>query len=260
MEKEVNKTTVNKTTNKRVSTTKRPVSGTTKNKVTKKTIENNAEKFDIGMENKSFIDGTKELFNKHMKVSAIILFVIAAVLFSLSFYSSVTGDIIIAETAVPKGFFEQAGYLALLDAVIMIAGLTPYCFLSVIGMLEALAVVGDMQIRRFFNLSTLPTLYIGGLIQMVGLSMIIASGIYFCILSTKKNRYYSQSNFGMKDIKRQFYEVKKDEKKLEELNKKEEEKEKKRQELNVKVPYLKFGLIYVVTLIIQIVGLIITKI
>ena len=64
----------------------------------------------------------------------------------------------------------------------------------------------------------------------------------------------------MDDIKLQLYEIRKDEKKLEELTKKKEEKAKKIEECNIKIPYLNFVLLGAVAFVIQFVGVLIARI
>lgn len=242
---------------KEVKTRKTTGNNNTKN--VKKVIKK-AETMNVEMENKTLVEKTKELYHKKMKITHIIVCILVVVLYTFAFSSNVGGEVMVSDSAVTNGFFEQVGYLALLDAVIIIAGFTPYCFLSIIGMLEAITITNDMMIRKAYELSTLPTMYVGGLIQMIGLSLIVAAGLYYCVLATKKNRYYTHSNFGIKDLKMQFYTLKNDSKKLKELENKEIEKQKKVEALNVKIPYMSFALIWAITLAIQVIGLIITKI
>lgn len=205
-----------------------------------------------------------DFYNQKIKKMHIVLLIITVILFAISFYTTFSairaGNYTLSEGIVAQGFVDTLKENVLLDLVIIIAGITPYCFLSIIGVAQAIMAVNGLGISYALGNSFLFTSFIGGIIQMIGISLCVAIGIYFCRLSTKKNKYYHHSDFGMDDIKLQLYEIRKDEKKLEELTKKKEEKAKKIEECNIKIPYLNFVLLGAVAFVIQFVGVLIARI
>jgi hypothetical protein len=217
------------------------------------------------------IKGTKDIkmelldfYNQRIKKLHIILLIVSVIIYVISFYTSFSsiknGNYSLAEGTVATSFMDNIKENALLDLVIIIAGITPYCFLSIIGLAQSIMVINGLAVRYALGKSFMITLFLGGLIQLIGVSLCVAIGLYFCRLSTKKNKYYHHSEFGMDDIKMQVYEIRKDEKKIEEINKKKEEKAKKIEECNIKIPYLNFILLGAIAFVFQFIGVLITKI
>lgn len=238
-------------------------------KVKKDTNSNKSKK--EGTKFKVKIQGNKDIkmeiidfYNQRLKKMHIIILVISVLLYLISFYTSFSsirnGNFSLAEGVTAPGFISSLKENALLDLVIVIAGITPYCFLSIIGVAQAIMCVNNLAIRYALGSSFMPTLFIGGLIQLIGVTLCIAVGLYYCRLSTKKNKYYHHSDFGMNDIKMQLYEIRKDEEKINSLNKKMEDKAKKIEECNVKIPLLNFGALGAVAFVIQFVGILIAMI
>lgn len=234
------------------------------NKVKKSNFKN-AQKFNIKMKNDdNIISQIKELYNTKLKKSHIICFIIMVIIFSIVFIYNInlynSGAIKIPEGAAGNSFWNATKENFFMAAVIIFAGITPYFFLSVIGLAEAAVIVNDMILRYVQGSSFLLTLFIGGIIQIIGFSLCIAVGLYYCRLSTKKNKYYHHSDFSLVDMKKQIYQIRKDEKKVKEIEKKKEEKNKKIQEFNVKIPYINFIFLGLISFIISFVGLLITRI
>lgn len=236
----------------------------------KKNINSNKSKKE-GTKFKVNIQGNKDIkmefldfYNQKLKKIHIILLVISVVLYLISFYTSFSaikqGNYSLAEGITAQGFVASLKENALLDLVIIIAGITPYCFLSIIGVAQAIMCVNNLAVRYALGSSFMPTLFIGGLIELIGVTLCIAIGLYYCRLSTKKNKYYHHSDFGMNDIKMQLYEIRKDEEKINNLNKKMEDKAKKIEECNVKIPLLNFVALGAIAFVIQFVGILITMI
>lgn len=203
-------------------------------------------------------------YNEKIKKMHIILLVIAVVLYIATFYTTFSsikaGNYSLSDTAVAPSFMDNIKENTLLYIVIIVAGITPYCFLSIIGMAQPIMYVDTLAMNYVLNGKLTFALFLGGLIQMISITLCIALGLYYCRLSTKKNKYYHVSDFGMNDIKMQIYEIRKDEKKVEEIKKKKEEKNKKIQECNVKIPYLSFIALWAVAFVIQFIGVLITRI
>lgn len=222
----------------------------------------NLNKYNVKINNNSL--ELVNFYNEKIKKIHIIVFVIVAILFTTVFISSVyrykSGSNYIAEGTTLASFGSQLRENFLLDAVVILAGITPYFYIPVLGGIESIVVVNDMVLRYAFSESLLITSYIGGLIQMIGIALCIAVGIYYCRLSTKKNKYYHQSEFSFNDLKKQYYSLRKDSKKVEEIEMKKEQKRKEVEACNVKIPYINFIFLGLIAFAIQFVGVVITKI
>ncbi len=239
------------------------------NKVPKKTnsskLEKEGKNFKVNIKgNGNLKTEVLDFYNTKLKKMHIILLVIAVVLYIVTFcstFSSIkSGNFSVAETAVAPGFLSSVKENALLDLVIIIAGITPYCFLSIMGIVQAIVGVNGLALSYVVGKKFIATLFMGGLIQLIGISLCVAIGLYFCRLSTKRNKYYHSSDFGIDDIKMQLYEIRKNDKKVEEIKNKKIEKAKKIEACNIKIPYLYFIILGVIAFLIQFIGVVITKI
>lgn len=235
----------------------------------KQSINNNTkpktEKFKVNFKPKKDITmDVLDFYNTKLKKMHIIFTVIAIVLYCIFFFSTFSsirsGNYSLGEGVVSQGFTSMVKDTVLLDLVVIVAGITPYCFLSVIGLAQSVMIVNTLGVRYALGQSFMITCLIGGLLQVIGIALCVAVGVYYCRLATKKNKYYHHSDFGMDDLKMQFYQIKKDEKKTKELEKAKFEKDKKIQECNVKIPYFNFLVLGVVAVVMQVVGIIITLI
>lgn len=223
-----------------------------------------AKKININMKNKDKLTQIKEFYNEKIKKAHIITFAIIAVLYTFIFFAQIytlkTGGITVNPNVAPEAFVDQVKESFLLSAVILIAGITPYIPLSVFGVAQAFIIIDDMILRSAYGISFVPTLYIGGLFQMVGIALSVVLGVYYCRLNTKKNKYYHHSDFGLDDVKMQLYEIRKDDKKVQEIVKKKEAKAKEIEACNIKIPYLMLAALSIVAFAFEFIGIIITKI
>ena len=159
-----------------------------------------------------------DFYNQKLRKLHIIILIIMIILYAIFFFTTFSsvrsGAYTVAEGTVASGFVENIKQTLLLDLVIIIAGITPYFYLSIIGIAQSLALVNTLAIRYALGASFMPTLFIGGLIQIIAVALCIAVGLYYCRLSTKKTKYYHHSDFGLDDLKMQVYEIRQDKKKL----------------------------------------------
>ncbi len=227
-----------------------------------KVQNNNVKKMNVNLNANSIIEQLKKFYNENLKKKHIVISVISIILYTLTFISMMfsSSDMSLATDVTPTSLISQIRECLFLSFIIILAGITPYVPISIMGIMQAIIIVNDMVVRHICGISFMPTLYIGGLIQIIFYSLCISIGLYYCKLSTKKNKYYHQSSFTFNDVKKQIYEIRKDDKKVEEINKKQEEKARKIQECNVKIPYLNFVILGAVSVIIEVIGVLITKI
>lgn len=221
-------------------------------------------KFKININSNDIKMQVIDFYNQKLKKMHIIFLVIMLAVFAIMFFSSFSairsGKYAVAEGAAPIGLVDSIKQNLFLDIVIIIAGITPYCFLSVIGTAQSLTLVNELALRYATHSSMMITCLIGGVLEIIGVSLCVAIGLYYCRLSTKKNKYYHHSDFGMDDVKMQLYELRKQEDKLKELTKKKEEKARKIEECNIKIPYFNFMILGVISLVIQVLGILIAHI
>lgn len=142
------------------------------------------------------------------------------------------------------------------------AGIAPYFFIPVIGIGTSYSLAADIVTN--FNVltgkaSVIP-MCIGAIIELMAVGLAVATGIEYCILSTKKWRYSRNQDYSMLDFKRTFYEATNNKKKLNEVNKKKKEKEIKNEKNNVKIPYNYFIISFVISVIIMTIGTVIAKV
>lgn len=146
--------------------------------------------------------------------------------------------------------------------IIVFAGITPYVYIPVMGLIYSLSLANSIFsiFGKTNNHLNLILSSIGGIIQLFGIGLAIATGIYYCILCTKKAKYNRVQQFGINDFKRSLYELTKNKKKMDELNKKVEEATQKREQFNVKIPYKNILISTLISVVIVVIGSIIAQI
>lgn len=200
-----------------------------------------------------------DFYNNKIKKIHIIVSAISMVIFAIMFFVSLKTPEKYVD-GVATGLVEQIKSVGLLTFLMVFTGTIPYFFLGFLGELQVFYLIEDFGIRMALGNSLGITAFLGGLINIIGLTLSMAVGLYGCYLTTKKRKYYNASQFSMTDIKMNFYRLSKKDEKVEEYEKKKEEKLKKAESDNVKMPYFNLILLGIVAFIIQIIGLLISKI
>jgi len=140
--------------------------------------------------------------------------------------------------------------------LIIFSGITPLVYIPVIG------IVGYPYIlsTQLMNMSVINMVLacVGSIVQIFGVSLAVAAGIYYCNCSTKKFRYNQAITFGMDDVKAQIYEATKKEDKLNKLREKNQIKIEKREKLNVKIEYKGLIISGIISILIVVVATLIT--
>lgn len=220
--------------------------------------QKNARKINVNIGNKNeFAKQLLNFYNGNIRKKHIILSIILLVLFiayfGIKFIQLKNGTYQNIMEVPVRGFFNMLGYEAILCLVIIGAGITPG-FLSLLGLFQFVLVVEQLSQRYFIGKGLVFTDFLGGLIQMVGISLCVAVGLYLGRLSSKRNKYDSSSDYGFNDLKIAFYEAKKDEKKINEIKEKKNEKIKKNEVNNVKIPYFYILLLGFIAYVVEIFG------
>lgn len=146
--------------------------------------------------------------------------------------------------------------------MIIFAGIAPYFFIPVLGIGASYSLAVDIVTN--FNVltgkSSVIPMCIGAIIELIAVSLAIATGIEYCILSTKKWRYSRNQDYSMIDFKRTLYEATNNKKKLNAINKRKQERDAKNEKNNVKIPYVYLLTSFVISVIVIAIGTIIAKV
>ncbi len=230
----------------------------------KQQVKKGTKKFNVKIDTDKITSNLFTFYKDHIALIHLIVFIIGAALFVVTFFSTFikikNGQTVIDGTTTTKSVLDMLKEDALISFVIIFAGITPYCFLSVIGLIQILLNVQQYALRYALGNGFMLTSFLGILLQVIGITLCVAVGLYYCRLSTKKRKYYNQSGFGMDDIKASIYDLRKDENKLKELQQKREEKARKIQEANVKIPYFNFLLLGIIGFVVEVIGTLIAAI
>ena len=230
----------------------------------KQQVKKGTKKFNVKIDTDKITSNLFTFYKDHIALIHLIVFIIGAALFVVTFFSTFikikNGQTVIDGTTTTKSVLDMLKEDALISFVIIFAGITPYCFLSVIGLIQILLNVQQYALRYALGNGFMLTSFLGILLQVIGITLCVAVGLYYCRLSTKKRKYYNQSGFGMDDIKASIYDLRKDENKLKELQQKRGEKARKIQEANVKIPYFNFLLLGIIGFVVEVIGTLIAAI
>ena len=146
--------------------------------------------------------------------------------------------------------------------MIIFAGIAPYFFIPVLGIGASYSLAVDIVTN--FNVltgkSSVIPMCIGAIIELIAVSLAIATGVEYCILSTKKWRYSRNKDYSMLDFKRTLYEATNNKKKLNEINKRKQERDAKNEKNNVKIPYVYLLTSFAISVIVIAIGTIIAKV
>lgn len=241
-----------------------------KTNVKKNIYQKNTKKIDFKFVIKDYFKFYKQkLMKKHIIVYIICLVVFFVMIASLISKINSTPNISELAQNVKMLSENSQGIFSLIFSkklplifMIIFAGIAPYFFIPVIGIGVAYGLAVDIVTN--FNIltgkSSVVPMCIGAIIELIAVSLAVATGIEYCILSTKRWRYSRNQDYSMIDFKRTLYEATNNQKKLNEITKKKEEKLKKNEKNNVKIPYLHLLISFVISIIIIAIGTIIAKV
>lgn len=210
-----------------------------------------------------------KFYKDNLKRKTIILFILNLVLFFICFsvlMSNIDFNEMLKEVEIGNlghnSIFSMLKEKLLIALLLIVSGITPYIYIPIIGIFSAYSYAASIVAlfgltNQAFNLIAMT---IGAIIQLFGISITISQGIYYCGLSTKSFRYSQKSSFGITDVKKAIYEIKKDEKKVNEITKKQEERKQSIERLNVKIPYKMLVMSFVLSSIFIIIGTLIARI
>ena len=246
-----------------------------KNKLNKKdesanVSDNKSSKFGI----KNIMIGYFKFYKEKLMRKHIIIYIICLVVFFVmiaTLISKINSTPNIAELAQKAKEVSEAsnGVFSLIITkkiplifMIILAGIAPYFFIPVIGIASSYSLACDIVTN--FNVltgkaSVIP-MCIGAIIQLIAVGLSVATGIQYCLLSTKRWRYSRNQDYSMLDFKRTFYEATDNKKKLKEVAKKKEEKTAKNEKNNVTVPYGYFVISFLISTVIIAIGTIISRV
>lgn len=189
-----------------------------------------------------------KFYNKELKKAHIICFFLMLIIYAYS-----VGVIIDKEEI---EFMEEVTKVAktniILEKVVSVflivaSGITPFVFIPIIGVIG----VPMMLSANITNTSIIVTILTSALsiLQMFFIALCVSVGMYFCRSSTKKFRYRQKTSFSLDDVIQQVYEIKKDQKKLEEFKKKRLLKAERQEKLNIKTKYKMILITFIISII-----------
>ena len=196
---------------------------------------------------KNYIEFYKQILKKKHVIS-IIVSLIVFVIFLIADIQKYSG----VELSIPKSsYLDNITEHAMLSFIIIFAGITPYCFLSVLGFSAMYSIASRVAVIYAVKGSMIGLILncVLVLIASVAYSLCIATGIHYCSLSSKKFSYTQRKGFKFSDLKLSIYKLRKNEKKIEELEEKKRKDNEKAEKLNVKVPYINFAISLAISIV-----------
>lgn len=184
-----------------------------------------------------------KFYNKNLKKKHIICFIVSLLVFAYiitSLINNTTTDITeminnnLKNTRDVNLFVNIFNNKIVLIFLLILSGITPFIYIPLLGLLYPVSLAINIVSMNGFSVLWAT---MGAIIQIFASSLAVATGIYYCKLATSKFRYSQTTSFGLNDIKKQIYETRKQDEKLEKLNIKMQEKYDKKQKLNVNIPY-----------------------
>lgn len=216
---------------------------------------------------KTIIKEYLEFYQEKLKKTHIICFIICLILFFILLGSKMTQVDQLFSDGVAEKIVDVSYFSSLIKNkipiifVIILAGITPFVHLSALGFIVPYHLVMNICASYAIHHSVVGVIFmcVGAIIQLFAFSLAIATGFYYCKLTSKKYRYQQHSSLGIRDVKAAVYKLRKQDEKLEKLTQKEYEKSVKREELNVKIPYRFFAVSFVICSIILVLGTLLLK-
>lgn len=197
---------------------------------------------------KNYIEFYKQNLKKKHLIS-IIVCLIVFVIFLIADIQEYSG----IELSIPKeSYLDNLSENAMLSFIIIFAGITPYCFLSVLGFSAMYGIASKVALIYVVKGSLVGLILncILVLIASVAYSLCIATGIHYCSLSSKKFTYSQKKGFKFSDLKLSIYKLRKNENKIEELEEKKKLDYEKAEKLNVKIPYMNLAISLIISIVI----------
>lgn len=197
---------------------------------------------------KNYIDFYKKNLKKKHIISIIVCLVIF-VIFLVADIKKYSG----VELSIPKAsYLNNLSENAMLSFIIIFAGITPYCFLPVLGFSAMYNVASKVALIYVAKGSIVGLILncVLVLICSIAYSLCISTGIHYCSLSSKKFTYSQKKGFKFSDLKLSIYKLRKNEKKIEELEEKKLRDYEKAEKLNVKIPYMNLAISLIISIVI----------
>lgn len=191
----------------------------------------------------------KNIKNKHIICTIVCIFIFFIFLISNIMDISKANENI---QYVKLSYIETLKENLFLCFIIIFAGITPYCFLSALGFSAIYNVAIQIAIMYVSsgNIFMLVIYCLISIIISIAYSLCIATGIYYCTLSSKKFSYSQKKGFNFNDFKASIYKLRKDEEKLKLYEEKKIKEAEKIEKLNVKVPYLNLAISFSISVVI----------
>lgn len=211
-----------------------------------------------------------DFFKQNLKRKTVIVYIITILILGALFTSFLsqnnnTSDIVKQAQSLSSGItsYKSQVFKEIIKSKIPIlflcifSGIVPFFYIPALCTYFASNYIASVIVQAIVSSVgkvNLVTLSISSVLQLLGFSLAIATGIYYCINETKRFRYNEKKHTTFNDIKYKFYEYKNDSKnkaKAYDAKKKQNEKNEK---LNVKIDYFNILVSFAISILIVVVS------
>lgn len=215
---------------------------------------------------KLYINNFISFYNKNLKKPTGVLIIVS--IFILAFLFLLLFEVLKNAydenlTSFYVGFFEGLKQRFVFLLLILISGVAPFFYIPVLGFVLYLYNEFVEFTQLICQNGVVPSTFINLipiLINIFSVSLITATGIYLCKLSTVKYKLAQAKNMNATNFLIRIYQIFGNEKKLKETQKKQDKKIEKIQSRDEKINYLQMINIICIVTILQIISLLIQKI
>lgn len=197
---------------------------------------------------KKIMQNYKEFYHQKIKKIHIIITILSLFLFFIFLVTKIHEFSNLEITINKISYLEAAKENFMLTFLMIFAGITPYMFLSFLGLIAVYNVAIKLALLYVTGKSVIyfTLLCLIGIMMVLCYSFVMAVGMYYCTLSTKKFTYSQKKGFSFQDVKASVYKLRGNTKKIEEFEEKKKKEQEKIERLNVKVPYFHFFITFLI--------------
>lgn len=190
---------------------------------------------------KNILEKYKSYYKENILKKHIIITIISIILLMIFFISnlysikSLNYSIEYTKEAFGKSFYNNL----LFNGIVIFSGISPFVFLPLLGFTilynEAIS-MANICILNGSKIYYVLIIFMG-ILKCISYSLVIATGIQYCIYSSRKYRYNQKKGYNINDFKISIYRLRKNEDKIKELQEKKSKSIEKYKKLDIKIPY-----------------------
>ena len=170
----------------------------------KQQIKKDTRKIQVNIDAGNFISKIISFYKNNIAKIHIVIAIICALLFLVTFFGELfkykNGEITVNNSRNVFSLLSSIKDNAFYSFVVILAGITPYFYLSAIGIFYSAFIAERFTYRCVVGASLTFTSVVGGIVYCIGSSLCIAIGLYLCYLSSKKRKYYNKLGYTFDDV------------------------------------------------------------